>query len=54
MYSPATQPTLYFMGVTTAQSSIMKVFPAWERHLDLDDAVIRGMDFALHDSPEKY
>jgi len=54
MYEPATRPTLYFFGVTTAQSSIMKVFPPWARHLGLDTADIRGMDFALHDDPAKY
>lgn len=54
MFEPATQPTLYFIGVTTAQSSIMKVFPAWAHYLGLENAVIRGMDFALHDDPEKY
>ena len=27
-YAPATQPTMYFIGVTTGQSSIMMVFPA--------------------------
>ena len=32
----------------------MDVFPAWAEHLGLKDAVIRGMDFALHDDPQKY
>ena len=45
---PATAPTLYFFGVTTAKSSIMKVFPAWAKHLGLGDAVIKGVDFPLH------
>ena len=53
-YIPASRPTLYFIGVTTAKSSIMKVFPAWARHLGLDDAVISGIDFPLHASPEAY
>jgi shikimate 5-dehydrogenase len=44
----ATAPTLYFFGVTTAKSSIMKVFPAWAEHLRLGDAVIKGVDFPLH------
>ncbi len=48
IYRPATQPTLYFVGVTTAKSSIMKVFPAWAQHLGLKDAVIKGIDFAPH------
>lgn len=53
-YQPATQPTLYFIGVTTAKSSIMPVFPAWARHLGLENAVIRGIDFPLHADPAAY
>jgi len=53
-YEPATQPTLYFIGVTTGKSSIMKVFPAWAEYLGLKDAVIKGMDFKLHDDPAAY
>ena len=48
IHAPATRPTLYFIGVTTGKSSIMRVFPAWADHLGLSDAVIRGMDFPLH------
>ena len=51
---PATAPTLYFFGVTTTKSSIMKVFPAWAKRLGLDGAVIRGVDFPLHAPPESY
>ena len=50
---PATAPTLYFFGVTTTKSSIMKVFPAWAKRLGLD-AVIKGVDFPLHAPPESY
>jgi shikimate 5-dehydrogenase len=53
-YEPASKPTLYFIGVTTGKSSIMKVFPAWADFLGLKDAVIKGMDFKLHDDPEAY
>jgi shikimate 5-dehydrogenase len=53
-YAPATQPTLYFIGVTTAKSSIMKVFPAWAKYLGLTDAVIKGIDFPLHAEPDAY
>ncbi|TXR49186.1 shikimate dehydrogenase family protein [Phyllobacterium endophyticum] len=53
-YHPATQPTLYFIGVTTGKSSIMKVFPAWADYLGLKDAVIKGIDFKLHDDPAAY
>lgn len=53
-YPPADRPTFYFIGVTTGKSSIMRVFPAWARHLGLGDAVIRGMDFPLHADPAAY
>lgn len=44
-YQAATQRTMYFIGVTTQKSSIMKVFPAWSAHLGLN-AVMKGIDFA--------
>ncbi|MFI5408040.1 shikimate dehydrogenase family protein [Kaistia sp. UC242_56] len=53
-YQPATRPTFYFIGVTTAKSSIMKVFPEWARHLGLGDVAIQGIDFVPHDEPERY
>lgn len=53
-YQPATRPTLYFIGVTTAKSSIMKVFPAWADDLGLKDTVIKGIDFKIHDDPVAY
>ncbi|MEU1785703.1 shikimate dehydrogenase [Streptomyces sparsogenes] len=52
-YAPATRPTMYFIGVTTTKSSIMKVFPAWARELNLN-AVIRGIDLPLDDTPDHY
>ena len=54
IYSPAIKPTFYFIGVTTTQSSIMKVFPAWAQYLDLGDVKIVGIDFPPHDSAENY
>ncbi len=53
-FQPANRPTLYFIGVTTSKSSIMKVFPAWARQLGLKDAVIKGIDFPLHADPAAY
>ncbi len=52
-YSPAEERTMYFIGVTTGKSSIMKVFPKWAQHLGLN-AVIKGFDFVPHSSPELY
>ncbi|MCL2248104.1 MAG: shikimate dehydrogenase [Oscillospiraceae bacterium] len=50
----ATQPTLYFIGVTTQSSSIMKVFPKWAEALGLKDTVIKGIDLPLHAPKEQY
>ena len=47
-------PTIYFIGVTTGKSSIMKVFPRWAKALNLKDAIIRGIDFKPHSDPEAY
>ncbi len=52
-YSPRKERTMYFIGVTTGKSSIMKVFPKWAEFLGID-AKIEGFDFAHHDKPEKY
>ena len=54
IYEKATQPTMYFIGVTTGQSSIMRVFPKWAEALKLDNAVIKGIDFKPHSSAEEY
>jgi shikimate 5-dehydrogenase len=53
-YAAAAKPTLYFIGVTTASSSIMRVFPPWAKHFGLGDVVIKGIDLKLHDEPENY
>ncbi|MDD5675355.1 MAG: hypothetical protein PHC61_14385 [Chitinivibrionales bacterium] len=52
--TPATKPTFYFIGVTTAKSSIMNVFPQWAKHLGLGDCPIRGIDCKPHDDPQVY
>lgn len=56
---PRTRPTFYFVGVTTGQSSSMRVFPRWMEvlgsiHPIAQDVVIEGVDMALHDEPENY
>ena len=53
-YQPATQPTMYFIGVTTGSSSIMKVFPEWANALGRGDTVLKGIDIAIHADPEEY
>ncbi|MCX7018219.1 MAG: shikimate dehydrogenase [bacterium] len=54
IYPPAKAPTIYFIGVTTGKSSIMRVFPEWAAYLGLKDAVIKGVDFKPHDEPAGY
>ncbi|NLV36862.1 MAG: shikimate dehydrogenase [Clostridiaceae bacterium] len=54
LLSKATQPTIYFIGVTTKQSSIMKVFPQWAKVLGLNNVVIKGIDIEIHANPEVY
>lgn len=52
--NPAKRPTMYFIGMSTERSMIMKVFPAWARALGLGDCVLRGINLDLHDSPRCY
>lgn len=52
-FKPATEPTMYFVGVTTTKSSIMKVFPLWAKELGID-AVMKGIDLPLHAPAEEY
>ncbi|MDR1420613.1 MAG: shikimate dehydrogenase [Treponema sp.] len=49
----ARRPSFYFIGVTTGQSSIMKVFPKWAGALGID-AEIKGIDLPLHAPAEEY
>ncbi|HYW81404.1 MAG TPA: hypothetical protein VE890_17600 [Thermoguttaceae bacterium] len=49
----ATEPTMYFVGVTTAKSSIMKVFPHWAKAMGID-AVLKGIDAEIHADPDDY
>ena len=50
---PATVPTMYFVGVTTTKSSIMKVFPKWSDILGLGARLV-GYDAPLHAPAEVY
>ncbi len=50
---PAERPTMYFIGVTTGQSSIMKLFPVWAGALGID-ACIKGIDIGIHAPDEDY
>lgn len=50
----AERPTFYFIGVTTSQSSIMRVFPKWAAYLGLGEVEIKGIDCKVHDDPAVY
>ena len=49
-----TQPTFYFIGVTTSKSSIMKVFPEWMKVLGRPEIQIVGRDLKIHDEAAAY
>lgn len=53
-FEPAQVPTLYFIGVTTTRSSILRVFPEWAKELGLGDVAIQGVDMPIHADPEEY
>lgn len=48
------QPTFYFIGVTTRQSSIRKIFPRWMEVLGKPEIVLEGVDLPLHADPQAY
>lgn len=51
---PRGRPRMYFIGVSTRQSSIMKVFPLWMAELGRPEVSLEGMDLKLHDDPANY
>jgi shikimate 5-dehydrogenase len=56
-YPAAVIPTMYFIGVSTGQSSIMKIFPHWAEFLGLgnpDEITLCGVDCQLHDERSVY
>ncbi len=52
--NPRPVPTFYFIGVTTAGSSIRKVFPRWMQELGRPEIILEGVDCQIHDDPEVY
>lgn len=47
-------PTMAFIGVTTGQSSIMRIFPRWAEILGIPQARLVGYDVALDAAPQEY
>ncbi len=54
--STAPEPTykFSFIGVTTGQSAMTKIFPDWMAALNRPDVVLEGIDCKIHDEPERY
>lgn len=50
----AAVPTMYFVGVTTGESSIRRVFPGWADALGLGPVRLEGIDLPLHAPTEDY
>ncbi|MEZ4670259.1 MAG: shikimate dehydrogenase [Anaerolineae bacterium] len=50
---PRTQPTFYFIGVTTGKSSINRIFPRWMQIIG-QDVQLAGIDVPLHAPAETY
>jgi len=51
---PRTEPTFYFVGVTTGKSSINRVFPLWMERLGRPEVKLAGFDHPIHDDPANY
>jgi shikimate 5-dehydrogenase len=47
-------PTIYFIGVTTGQSTMTRLFPYWASILGFDNAQLIGVDLPLQAPPELY
>ncbi len=45
---------MYFLGVSTAASSIQRIFPDWARLAGVPDAVLCGLDIAVGAPPPVY
>jgi shikimate dehydrogenase len=55
--SPARRPTIYFVGVSSAQSTITRIFPRWAQLLGLggeEGAELVGIDLPLETSRDDY
>jgi len=50
----ANASTFIFIGVTTGQSSIVRVFPRWMEVLGRPEVAIEGLDLPPHAAPERY
>ena len=42
LFPAAEELAFYFIGVSTGASSIMRVFPAWARHLGISESAVEA------------
>lgn len=49
-----TAATFSFIGVTTGQSSMVRIFPRWMARLGRPEVVLEGIDLPLHAPPAAY
>jgi len=47
-------PKMYFIGVTTAQSSIHRIFPQWATLAGVKDPALVGIDIPIDAAPNQY
>lgn len=47
-------PRMYFLGVTTAQSSIHRIFPQWTALAAVQDAALVGIDLPVEATSQQY
>ena len=52
--STPSEPTFYFIGVTTGHSSSRKIFPQWMGVLNRPEVKLVGIDMKIHADPDSY
>src|SRR5699024_11011302 len=45
---------MYFIGVTTEQSTIMKLFPLWAESMELENTILKGIDIDIRAEKSVY
>ena len=53
-FMPAKRSSFYYIGVSTTESSIMRIFPKWAEHLGIGGTKIIGINCKIHDEPKVY
>jgi shikimate dehydrogenase len=51
---PLSEPTFFFIGVSTADSAMQKIFPHWMEALGRPEVRLAGVDLQIHDEPARY